>query len=216
MILAALVVHLHTHRRFIRLDVTSTEQFAPHHACNELKHFACFHYPTVHRGAVDVDARIPLEDRALPIEWERVTILVHHGVDDHSIRDQRLGDDALWHGRNRDALLFALPAGALFALGDAHEVHGSSHVEHFALLIADDSGLFAAAAADALLGRAGDDLLDALQMRWQRLAAWMLALLVLLCALIFRLVRLRERLAFTFSLHFFAADTWLQFKQLQL
>jgi hypothetical protein len=75
MILAELVVHLHIHRRFIRLDVTATEHFTPHHASNELKGSACLHYPTVHRGAADVDARIPLENRALPKEWKRIAIM---------------------------------------------------------------------------------------------------------------------------------------------
>jgi hypothetical protein len=75
-------------------------------------------------------------------------------------------------------LFFALLAGALLTPGDTHKVLSGLDIEYFALFIADDCSLFAATAADALAERAGDDLLDAFQMRRQRLTAGMFALLV--------------------------------------
>ncbi len=70
-----------------------------------------------------------------------------------------------------NALLFAPLAGPLLALEDAHIILSRTYVEHFGLFVADDGGLLAALAADALAGGAGDGLLDALQMAGKLVAA---------------------------------------------
>lgn len=146
------------------------------------------HHPSGHRRTADIKSRIALEDRALTIKWERVAILRDDCVDDDLIGDQRLIEDAISNRSDHDAMLLAPPTGPLLALDHAHEVGGGLDVEHFALFIADDGSLLAAAAAEALIGRAGDDLFDASKMLGQRLPARMLTLLLLFIAAIDRLI----------------------------
>ena len=75
MVLAALVVHLHAHRRLVSLDVTAAEQLAAHDAHDGLQHLTHSHDPSIHGGAADVEARIALEDHALPIDRKAVGIM---------------------------------------------------------------------------------------------------------------------------------------------
>ena len=158
----------------------------------------------------NVYARIALEHRALAIKRERVAIFGDHRVDDDLIGDQRLRQDALGHRSDRYASLLAPFAGAFFALHHAYEIFGRLHIEHFALCITDHRSLFAAAAAHALAGIAGNYLFDAHQVGGQCLAARMFLFGLLLRVLIFGFIRrCGERLAFALGLHFFVAYSGL-------
>src|SRR5450631_3730423 len=145
------------------------------------------HHPSGHRRTSHFKSCISLENRALAIERERVAILRNDCVDDDLVRDQRLIEDAIGDRSNHHTLFLTALAGTLLALDHTHEVGGWLDVEHFALFIADDGSLFAAAAAEPPIGRAGNDLLDASKMRGQRLPTRMLALMLPHFAVRFRL-----------------------------
>ncbi len=72
--------------------------------------------------------------------------------------------------RQREGIALA----KVFALDHANEVHRGLNAQYFGLFVADQAGLGAALAAPALLGCAGDDLFNTLQVCGQLLAAWML------------------------------------------
>src|SRR6059058_5681012 len=84
-------------------------------------------------------------------------------------------DAARRQRRAANALFFTGLAGALFALGHHHEVLGRLNLQVLALLIADDGGWLATLAANALLGRAGDEPFHPGQLGRQGLAARMRA-----------------------------------------
>ena len=112
-------------------------------------------HPSMRRPA-DLDARLPLQNRALPVQRQMIAVLGHHRVDHHPVADQTLLDDPRRHRRRRHAALFALLAGPLLALGHQHEVLGRLHIQLLALVVADHRRFRAAAAAGALFRRAGN------------------------------------------------------------
>ena len=99
------------------------------------------------------------------------------------------------------------PLQARFSLGHLHEVFGRFDIEYFAGFVSDDLFLLTADPANALLGGAGDDLFDSLQVRGQLLTSRMFALF-------FR--RGRDRFALSFRFDFSVIDSWLQFKEFEL
>src|SRR3984957_15876900 len=160
-----------------------------------------------------ISSRIATQHRLLPVDRHRLAVLPDHQIDDHLLREQRFGNDALRHSGGLHTLLFATSAGSLLTLEDRHEVLHWTHIQHFGLFVTDHSRLFAALTASALFSRAGYDLLDTLQMRGQRPTAGMLAPGFAL-QLVFCLRR--DRLAIALGFDLFARDAWLQIQQLQL
>jgi hypothetical protein len=68
-----------------------------------------------------------------------------------------------------------LPPNSLLAFGHSHKVFGRLNIKLFRSLVADHRRFFAALAADALIGCAGDDLFDPRQLRRQLLPTGMFA-----------------------------------------
>ena len=213
-IAAALVVRLHTHRRFIGLDVSSSQQLALHRRDNRQQKLAHPQHRIVQRRQRDVNTGITPDDGLLTIERQRRAVFRNHRFHDHLIGENRLGYDALRCRSCRDSLLFAIAAGTLLPLDDAHEVLRRTNIEHLGFFVTDHPGLLAAVAAVTLLGRARDDLLDAFQMGRQILPARMLAPRLARRLVLWRLGL--ERFAFALRLDFLARYAWLQIQQLQL
>src|SRR5260370_5905177 len=93
MILAALIMRLHIHRRLIGLDVTTGQQLLAHGAHHWLEHLADSHYPAAHRPPADVHAGVALQNRALAVERTVIGIFAHDGVADDLIGNHTLVDD---------------------------------------------------------------------------------------------------------------------------
>ena len=173
MIFASPVVRLHIHRCFIRLNVSAPQQFHAHHSNERNQQLSDRHHPAVERGPADLQARLPLQHGALPIEREMIAILGDHRVDDHSIADQALFDDPC-RRRSCDDTPVAAAATALFALDHQHEILGRLHIQLLALLVPDDFGRLATVGTVGLLRRTGDHPFHAGQIRGQGLPSRML------------------------------------------
>src|ERR1700686_130283 len=93
MILAALIMRLHIHRRLIGLDVTTGQQLLAHGAHHWLEHLADSHYPAAHRRPADAHAGVAQQNRALAVERRVIGIFAHDGVDDDLIGNQTLVDN---------------------------------------------------------------------------------------------------------------------------
>jgi hypothetical protein len=106
------------------------------------------------------------------------------------------------------AAFFAPLACTLLAPGHEHEILHRLNIQLLALFVADHRCRSPAATAHALLGRAGNHALHARKIRRQRLAARMLALLLVR--------RCWQYLAFAFCRDFQIADPGLQLQQFQL
>src|SRR5580700_3062704 len=160
MILAALIMRLHIHRRLVGLDVTTGQQLLAHGAHHWLQHLADSHYPAAHRRPADVHAGVAQQNRALAVERTVIGILADHRVDDDLIGNQTLVDNARRQRSGLHPLLLTLLllASPLLALGHFHVVLGPLHLENLALFVADHHGFVSAVAAHALLRRAGNDL----------------------------------------------------------
>ena len=61
------IARLHVYRRFVGLNVTATEQLAPHHFDKRYQYISNSHYPAIERRATDVDTRVAQQDHALTI-----------------------------------------------------------------------------------------------------------------------------------------------------
>src|ERR1700723_2546045 len=175
MILAALIMRLHIHRRLIGLDVTTGQQLLAHGAYYWLEHLAASHYPAAHRRPADGHAGLAQENRALAVERTVVGIFAHDGVDDDLIGNQTLVDDSHRQRSGLHPLLFTLLllASPLLPLGHFHVVLGPLHLENFALFVADHHGFVSAAPAHTLLRRAGNYLFHPGKIGRQRLPAGM-------------------------------------------
>src|SRR5580692_5361604 len=177
MILAALIMRLHIHRRLVSLDVTTSQQLLAHGAHHWHEHLADGHYPAAHRPPADVHAGLAQQNRALAVERTVIGIFAHDGVDDDLIGNQTLVDDACRQRSGLHPLLLTLHllASPLLALGHFHVVLGPLHLENFAYVVADHHGFVSAVAAHALLRRAGHDLFHPRKIGRQRLPAGMRA-----------------------------------------
>jgi hypothetical protein len=99
----------------------------------------------------------------------------YYRADHYPITGQAFVDDPGWQRRRLYSLFFARFTGAFLALGHSHKVFSRLDVKLFGSLVADDDSFFAALAAVALIGCAGDHLFDSWQFCWQLLPARMLA-----------------------------------------
>src|ERR1700686_2234614 len=93
MILAALIMRLHIHRRLVGLDVTTGQQLLAHGAYHWLEQFADSHYTAAHRRPADVPSGLAQQNRALAVERRVIGIFAHDGVDDDLIGNQTLVDN---------------------------------------------------------------------------------------------------------------------------
>src|ERR1700689_4565833 len=97
-----------------------------------------------------------------------IAVFRNDRFDHNTVARHPFFDDAGREFRHLDAGTFS--ARTFFAFGHAHEPLGRLAVQHFAGVIADPPGFFAAARAVSF---AGNDFFDARQILWQWLAAWM-------------------------------------------
>ena len=89
-----------------------------------------------------------------------VSVFAYHRVDHRPITGQAFVDDPGWQRRGLYSLFFARLTGAFLAFGHPDKVFSRLDIELFRTLVADEHGLFATLAADALIGCAADDLFD--------------------------------------------------------
>ncbi len=75
------------------------------------------------------DARVALQNRTLSIQWAMVGLFPDQRIDDDVFRHQALRDDAHGERRGNHALLLALFAGTLLALGQLGELLGGLDAE---------------------------------------------------------------------------------------
>jgi hypothetical protein len=152
MIAPAFLVGLHAYRRLVGLDVSASEQFTLHCRSDWYEQLAGIDHRIIECRQRQLDAGVAAHRGLLTIDRFRVTVFANDQIDDHVAGENRLGQNALRRRSCLNALHFALPAGPLLALDHAHGVFGRANVEHLRLFVADDAGLLAALAADALLG----------------------------------------------------------------
>jgi hypothetical protein len=93
------------------------------------------HYPAVERGPADLQARLPLRHRALPIQREMIAIFGDHRIDNYPIADQVLFDDPC-RSWSCDHAPVATAVTALFGLDHQHEILGRLHIQ---LLVGQDT-----------------------------------------------------------------------------
>ena len=128
------------------------------------------HHGIAERRLADLHVRVALDAERLPVE--RLVIAVF--AQDH-FGHQRVGEDALLddfcRGRgDADAHLLALGACQLFAQGHFDVILGGLHAKSLAGFVADDLFLALALRAAAVGLATRNNLLDARQVRRQRLA----------------------------------------------
>ena len=98
MILSSALVHLHIDRGFVRLNVTSANQFSPHRGDHRDQQLADFQDPAVQRRSADFQAEVSFQNHALPMQGRVIAILADDRVDDDAVTRQALLDDP-WRQR---------------------------------------------------------------------------------------------------------------------
>ncbi len=93
MILSSALACLHIDWGFIRLNVTSADQFSPHCRAYRDQQLADFEDPAVQRCAADFQAEIPFQNHALPIQGRVIAILADDRLDDDPVTRQALLDN---------------------------------------------------------------------------------------------------------------------------
>ena len=123
MIVSPPIMHLHVHRCFIGLQVTSSQQLllhCPHHRHQHLPHL---HHPAIHRRPAQLQTGFLLQRLALPVQRKMAAVLVDQRLNHHAIADQSLFDDPL-RGWRRNHTTSTTATGSLLSLGHLYEVLG--------------------------------------------------------------------------------------------
>src|SRR6266550_111772 len=84
---------LHIDWGFIRLNVTSADQFSPHCRDHRDQQLTDFEHPTVQRCAADFQAEVPFQNHALPMQGCVIAIFADDRLDDDAVTRQALLDD---------------------------------------------------------------------------------------------------------------------------
>src|SRR3984893_9401075 len=84
---------------FIRLNVTSADQFSPHCSAHRDQQLADFEDPAVQRCAADFQAEVPFQNHALPMQGRVIAIFADDRLDDDPVTRQALLDDPWRQGR---------------------------------------------------------------------------------------------------------------------
>src|ERR1039458_8848590 len=175
MILSSALAHLHIHRSFIGLYVSSANQLPPHGGDHRNQQLAHFEDPAVQRRAADFQADVSFQNHALPIQRRVIAILADDRVDDDPVTRQALLDDPWWQWCREHSEFLTPPAGSFLSFSDQHKILCRLRIKLGTLLVADHHGFFAATFAKALIRRARKNPLYARKIRRQLMAAWMLA-----------------------------------------
>src|ERR1035437_298220 len=150
----------------------------------------------VHKGKGGRDRDVLLSPKLLDTlreywRWMKPKTYLFPGTVNNWRADVPITPKVVWKAVNEaGTLLDAARAGALLTHDASHKEFNRLHVEHFRNIVADNLGIATALAAGAKLGRAGDDLVDAFQMRRQFVAAGMIlaGTPLLLCRLVALLI----------------------------
>src|ERR1019366_8157625 len=173
-VLTSALACLHIDWGFIRLNVTSADQFSSHCRDHRDQQLADFENPAVQRCAADFQAEVPFQNHALPMQGRVIAIFAYDRLDDDPVTRPALLDDPWRQRRRDDAEILTRPASPLLSFRDQYEVLRRFHVQLGTLLVADHHCFFAAAFAYALIRCARQDPLYARKIRRQLLAARML------------------------------------------
>src|SRR5216683_7102186 len=92
-VLSPALACLHIDRGFVRLNVTSADQFSPHCRDHRDQQLADFEDPAVQRRSADFQAEVPFQNHALPIQRRMIAIFADNRVDDDAVTRQALLDD---------------------------------------------------------------------------------------------------------------------------
>ena len=93
MILTSALTCLHSDWGFIRLNVTSVDQFSPHCRDHWDQQLADFEDPAVQRRSADFQAEVSFQNHALTMKGYVVAILANDRVDHDPVTRQALLDD---------------------------------------------------------------------------------------------------------------------------
>src|SRR5712692_3420504 len=99
MVLTSALACLHIDWGFIRLNVTSADQFSPHCRDHRDQQLADFEDPAVQRCAADFQAEVPFQNHALPMQGRVIAIFADDRLDDDPVTRQALLDDPSRQGR---------------------------------------------------------------------------------------------------------------------
>ena len=191
------------------MDIRAADQLTTDGRRNGREQLTHAHDPSIQRGAADLEAGLPLQNRALTVQRQIVTIFGDHRVDHHPVTRQALVDDPRCERRRGDAAFLTERTRSFLALGHQHKVAGRFHIQLLASVIADHCCLLAAGSAGALFRCAGQHFLPPRQVRGQFLPARMFALV--------RFIRPgRFCFAFALRLDLYIAHARLPLQQLQL
>jgi len=97
--LSSALVHLHIHRSFIGLDVSSANQLPPHGGDHRNQQLAYLQNPAVQRRSADFQAHVSFENHTLSMQRCVIAIFADDRVDDDAVTRQALLDDPWWQGR---------------------------------------------------------------------------------------------------------------------
>ena len=99
MVLTSALACLHIDWGFIRLNVTSADQFSPHCRDHRDQQFAYFQDPAVQRCAADFQAEVPFQNHALPMQRRVIAIFADDRLDDDPVTRQAFLDYPWRQGR---------------------------------------------------------------------------------------------------------------------
>ena len=151
MVLTSALACLHIDWGFIRLNVTSADQFSPHCRDHRDQQLADFEDPAVQRRAADFQADVSFQNHALPIQRRVIAILADDRVDDDPVTRQALLDDPWWQWCRDHSEFLTPPASPFLSFRDQHKILRRLHIQLGTLLVADHHGFFSAAFAYALI-----------------------------------------------------------------
>jgi hypothetical protein len=89
-VLTSTLARLHIDWGFIRLNVTSADQFSPHCRAHGDQQLADFEDPAVQRCAADFQAEVPFQNHALPMQGRVIAIFADDRLDDDPVTRQAL------------------------------------------------------------------------------------------------------------------------------
>src|ERR1700687_1589986 len=121
-VLTSALACLHIDWGFIRLNVTSADQFSPHCRDHRDQQLANFEDPAVQRCAADSQAEVPFQNHALPMQGRVIAIFADDRIDDDAVTRQALLDDPWWQWGRDHSKFLARPAGPFLSFCDQHEV----------------------------------------------------------------------------------------------
>jgi hypothetical protein len=84
-VLTSALACLHIDRGFIRLNVTSADQFSPHRRDHRDQQLTDFEDPAVQRRPADFQADVPRQNHALPMQGRVIAIFANDRLDDDPV-----------------------------------------------------------------------------------------------------------------------------------